>query len=109
MQTQFTEEVEKIRVIDRDHMSNIIATVRYVLRCNHQGQPMMNMWDVELPDPDPGKFVDFDQLTKSQVLTWVQDKVGEEYIQERKQAMMDMAEEMLQAQQPQPREVGAPW
>ena len=38
-------------------------------------------------DPDPENFIPYDQLTESQVISWVQDALGEEKVIEMEDAL----------------------
>lgn len=109
MQTKFTEEVGKIRTVNTADMQNVIRIVKYRITCEHQGQQVVNMFDVELGEPDPNAFTEFNNLTQEQVLAWVKDSIGEEADTERRAAMMTMAEQMAAAKVDEPKEVAPPW
>jgi hypothetical protein len=109
METNFAEEVGKIRTMNTADMQNVVRIVKYKIICEHQGQQVVNMFDVELGEPDPNTFTEFSNLTEEQVLSWVKASIGEEADAERRAAMMTMAEQMAATYVEEPKEVAPPW
>jgi hypothetical protein len=68
----------------QDGLSNVVYEVhwRYVksLTLNGEEYSVNNSGVAKLSSPDPNSFTGYDDLTKAQVVAWVQAKLGQEYI-----------------------------
>jgi len=109
MNANFIEEVKKLRVVDTDSLQRVVCVVQYKITCQYLGEEFVNMFDVSIPSPNPENFTDFNSLTKDQVLDWVRSVIGQQALDERKQAMILMVEQITQSKMQEPKEVLEPW
>ncbi len=67
-------------------LENVVYEVhwRYVksLTLNEEDYSVNNNGVLKLSSPDPNSFTDYNDLTKAQVVGWVQTSLGQEYITE---------------------------
>ena len=109
MTANFIESVGRLRAINSDGLQNVVCTVQYKIVCEYLGERLVNMFDVELPPPDSQSFVDYNNLTQSQVLGWVKESLGQQDIENRKNAMKTMIEQIVAVKEIKPQEIASPW
>jgi hypothetical protein len=109
MTENFIESVGRLRAINTDGLQNVVCTAQYKIECEYLGGHLVNMFDVTLPSPDPQSFEDFNNLTQAQVLGWVKESLGQQDIEDRKNAMKAMIEQTAASKEIKPQEVAAPW
>ncbi len=109
MTAEFIEWVDSLKVSDSGEMQNIVVSAKYHVTCLKDGQRLDNMFDVELPAPSGEAFLAYETLSKEQVLSWVKSALGQDRVDEQRSAMMQMIDQIVAAQQSQPRAVAAPW
>jgi hypothetical protein len=109
MTANFIESVGRLRATNADGLQNVVRTVQYKIVCEYLGERLVNMFDVELPPPDLQSFVSFNNLTQLQVLGWVKESLGQQDIENRKNAMKTMIEQIVAAKEIKPQEIASPW
>ncbi len=109
MSAVFVDRVTKLKVADRQSLTNVVCVALYHITCSYRGESLDNIFEVELSPPDPSNFVGFDQLNEAQVLAWVRSEIGSQAIQKREEAMKTMIDQIIVAKTDDPKEVSLPW
>jgi hypothetical protein len=69
-----------------NNLSNVVYQIHWeftkVLEEDNNTYTVKNNGIITLAEPDSNTFTEYDGLTKSQVISWVQTKLGQEYISE---------------------------
>jgi len=109
MTAVFHEKLGVMRVVNTDNLVNVVHSVQYELVCHYRGESLLNTFYVELEAPSSESFVGFEGLSQEQVMQWVRDGIGSDALEERKDAMQKMIDQIIDARDGSPRDVLPPW
>tara|TARA_R110000868_G_scaffold207856_1_gene456894 strand:- start:556 stop:885 length:330 start_codon:yes stop_codon:yes gene_type:complete len=62
----------------KDGLSNVVQSVVWALSAVDADFSVETVFDTFLSDPDPSKFVEFESLDETTVLSWVQQSLGQD-------------------------------
>ena len=71
----------------------------------NNGKTETSFFNVELNEPDPNNFIEFNNLTEEQVNSWVEDALGQDELNARVYGLQSKLEEGWEVEQT----VNAPW
>lgn len=80
MSVTFTMDISNAKSTNMNGMNNIIKQLRFSLTGTDGVNTVTNFFAVTLDNPAPENFIEFENLTRDQILQWVTDKVGEDQI-----------------------------
>lgn len=80
MSVTFTTDISNAKSANINGMNNIIKEVRFSLTGTDGVNTVTNFFAVTLDNPTTENFIEFENLTRDQILQWVTDKVGEDQI-----------------------------
>jgi hypothetical protein len=87
MSVTFTIDISNAKSTNMYGMNNIIKEVKFILTGTDGVNTMKNFFAVTLDYPETENFIEFEKLTKDQILQWVLNKVGEDHINDLKQGI----------------------
>jgi len=80
MSVTFTMDISNAKSTSMNGMNNIIKEVKFSLTGTDGVNTVTNFFAVTLDNPTTENFIEFENLTRDQILQWVTDKVGEDKI-----------------------------
>ena len=80
MGVTFTTSISNAKATNIDGMNNIVKEVKFSLTGTDGANTVTNFFPVKLDYPEAENFVEYENLTRDQILKWVIDKVGEDQI-----------------------------
>ena len=91
-----THKVENAEAYSTNDLQNIIKRVRFVIEASDGTRVKTSFFTVELGDPDAKTFVEYEQLTKDQVLQWVKAQIDPAQILALENGLIGVLQEMAQ-------------
>ena len=97
----------QINDLKRDPSSNVVVSVQWDIVVHDQGSMISQSFVHDLPpkDPSDASFVNYADLSEDLVEQWVIDLVGQEFISEQEQKMLNRIAECQSVNV----ESGTPW
>jgi len=80
-------------VASKNGLSNVVQSVDWKLIANDGNYSVENSANTWLEDADPSKFVQFESLDETTVLSWIQQSLGQSLIDSFKSNLLAMLEE----------------
>ena len=80
MSVTFTIDISNAKSTNMNGMNNIIKEVKLSIKGTDGANTVTNFFPVKLDNPEAENFIDYENLTRDQILKWVVDKVGEDQI-----------------------------
>lgn len=92
----YTWEFPAFDIVFNDNdLTDVVTTVHWRLRGNQANTTAELYGTIVLLPPDPNSYTPFEQLTKEQVVEWVEDSFNPELLEKYKQMISDNIEEKL--------------
>ena len=87
MSVTFTIDISNAKSTNMNGMNNIIKEVKFSLSGTDEVNTVTNFFPVKLDYPEAENFVEYENLTRDQILKWVINKVGEDRINDLKEGI----------------------
>jgi len=99
--------VIQINDLKRDPSNNVVVSVQWDIVVNHEDAIISKSFNHDLPhkDPDDDSFLNYDDLSEDDVVQWISEIVGEDFIFQQEEKMR----ERIVACKAQAVQSGVPW
>ena len=86
---EFTYKIDEVKVYDTDTQKDVIKEATLHIIGTQDGVEYQSFMPIELEEPSES-FISFDDLTSSQVETWVKNVLGEDQLQANKDGLASL-------------------
>ena len=86
---EFTYKIDEVKVYDTDTQKDVIKEATLHIIGTQDGVEYQSFMPIELAEPSES-FTSFDDLTSSQVETWVKNVLGEDQLQANKDGLASL-------------------
>jgi len=92
----FKYELQGAKATSMLGMKNVIKEVRFAIVASDGVNEMSSFFPVELDDPIPHEFIEYESLTKEKISSWVIEKLGDNRINSFKNGLQARLEQISQ-------------
>jgi hypothetical protein len=88
--TTFTYKITRIMVYSNQRASNIVGEATLEIEGTLNGKTQKSFFPVYFDNPDYNNFIQYDNLTEQEIITWAVSKFGQEQIDSIKEGLQSM-------------------
>jgi hypothetical protein len=79
-------------------LSSVIGRVSFVIEVSDDQTTLSSFFPVDLDDPSPDSFIEYENLTREQVMQWVLNKVDPEHVKALEHGLISRLTEQTETQ-----------